>query len=342
MKVRVKDIAMAAGVSSTAVSQVLNNRPCRLADATKEKILRVAREMKFQNHEFIPAEGIGNIKTIGLIIPEQSPFFIELAYKMSKELYDRGYTTFQCVVGSDLNCCYKALEGLTCKNVDGIIVIPPCTSKKDTKLPKMLKALQNSGVPMMLADRAVYSVFCDFVTTDNKMGGKIATEYLLQNGHRKIGCIMGKKDAYTVRKRIDGYKQALVFYDIPYDNELVYFGEFTRNTGFSGAEKLLSKGVTAIFAGNDEIAVGVYEYAKKMNIKIPEELSVIGFDNTSVCDLLNPPLSSVEQNTNQLSEKIVEVMLSNLDKIDEEEAPSNYYYTPLLKERCSVGKKNNV
>lgn len=338
MKVKIKDIAKAAGVSPTAVSQVLNDRPCRLAEATKEKILRVAREMKFQDQELIAADRFGNIKTVGLIISEPIPFFLDLSYKITQELYKKGYTVFQCTVGNDLDCCYKALESLTCKNVDGIIVIPPCTGKKDTKLPKMLKALQNSGVPMILVDRAVYSVFCDFVTTDNKLGGKIATESLIHCGHRKIGCIMGKKDAYTVRKRIDGYKQALVSCDISYDEKLVYYGEFTRKTGEMGAEDLISKGVTAIFAGNDEIAVGIYEYAKKEKIRIPEELSVIGFDNTSICDFLTPPLSSVEQNTEQLAEKIVEVMLSDLEKTEEEDAPSNYYYTPVLKERASVGK----
>ena len=342
MKVKIKDIAVAAGVSPSAVSQVLNDRPCRLSDATKEKILRVAREMKFQNQKFISTDGVGRMKTIGLILPEQAPFFLDLSYKISRELYQKGYTVFQCAVGDDLDCCYKALESLTCKNVDGIIVIPPCTGKKDLKLSKMLKALQNSGVPMILADRAVYSVFCDFVTADNKMGGKIATEYLLQCGHSKIGCIMGKKDVYTVRKRLDGYKQALVLHNVPYDEKLVYYGEFAKNTGTSGTKELIAKGVTAIFAGNDEIAVGVYEYAKTMHIKIPEELSVIGFDNTKICDILNPPLTSVEQNTDQLAEKIAEVMLSEIEKTENEDAPSNYYYTPILKERNSVRKGDPV
>lgn len=336
MKVKIKDIAQAAGVSSTAVSQVLNNRPCRLADATKEKILRVAREMKFQNKEIVSMESLGNIKTIGLIIPEKGKYFQNLAYKINEYLFSNGYTVFQCMVGDDLNCCYKALESLTCKNVDGVIVIPPSTGKKDTKLPKMLKSLQNSGVPMILADRAVYSVFCDFVTIDNKMGGRLATEYLIQHGHQRIGCIMGNKDTYTSRKRMDGYKQALIANGIVYDDELVYFGQFTKENGVLGAEELLKKKVTAIFAGNDEIAIGIYQYAKANNINIPEELSVVGFDNTDICQLIDPPLTSVEQNIDQLAEKIAEVMLFNVDKMDMDETPNNYYYTPTLITRDSV------
>lgn len=336
MKVRIKDIAQAAGVSSTAVSQVLNNRPCRLADVTKEKILRVAREMKFQDQEIISTKSLGNIKTIGLIIPEKGNYFQNLAYKISEYLFLKGYTVFQCMVGDDLNCCYKALESLTCKNVDGVIVVPPSAGKKDTKLPKMLKSLQNSGVPMILVDRAVYSVFCDFVTVDNKMGGRLATEHLIQYGHQRIGCIMGNKDTYTSRKRIDGYKQALTANGISYSDDLVYFGEFTKENGFLGAEELLKKKITAIFAGNDEIAIGIYQYAKAKNINIPEELSVVGFDNTNICELINPSLTSVEQNIDQLAEKIVEVILFNIDKTDMEETPNNYYYTPILITRNSV------
>ena len=91
MKVKIKDIAKAAGVSPTAVSQVLNDRPCRLAEATKEKILRVAREMKFQDQGLISADRFGNIKTVGLILPEPIPFFLDLAYKITQELYKKGY-----------------------------------------------------------------------------------------------------------------------------------------------------------------------------------------------------------------------------------------------------------
>lgn len=336
MKVRIKDIAQAAGVSPTAVSQVLNNRPCRLADATKEKILRVAREMKFQNQDKVSVEQIGNIKTIGIIIPGVGKYFCELAYAISEQLFLKGYTVFQCMVGDDLQRCYKALESLTCKNVDGVIVIPPCTNKKDTKLPKMLKSLQNSGVPMILVDRAVYSVFCDFVTMDNKLGGGLATEYLIEHGHQKIGCIMGNKETYTSRKRIDGYKNALVKNGISYNEELVCFGDFSKENGYIKAAGLIKKGVTAIFAGNDEIAMGIYEYAKDNDIKIPQDLSVIGYDNTDYCDVLTPPLTSIEQNIDQLAEKITEVMLMNIDKTDTEDTPTNYYYTPVLIKRNSV------
>lgn len=337
MKVKVKDIAKAAGVSTTAVSLVLNDKPCRVSDATKEHIWRVAREMKFQKENQISTEALGKVKTVGLVIPDvRNPFFQTLAVEISKRLFDAGYTGLQCNVGNDLNCFYQALESLTCKNVDGIIVIPPAAHSKDAKLIKMLKSLQESGIPMILADRAVYSVFCDFITADNKYGGRIATEYLIQKGHRKVGCILGNQEVYTVRKRLEGYRQALAMNGIPYAEDLVWFGDFDRETGFAGTGHLMEQGVTAIFAGNDEIARGVYWYAAEKGIKIPEELSILGYDNSESCELMNPPLSSIEQNTLQLAERVAEVMLHNIQGEDLDESPRNYYFTPYLVERESV------
>lgn len=304
MKVKVKDIAKVAGVSTTAVSLVLNDKPCRLSEATKEHILRIAREMKFQNENSIHFDTMKRVKAIGLVIPDiQNLFYQQLSISIGERLAEEGYVVLQCNVDEDLQRCYHSLECLTSKNVDGIIVIPPCIHSKDDKLIKMLKSLQDSGVPMMLADRAVYSVFCDFVTADNKQGGKIATEYLISRGHKKVGCIMADKEVYTVRKRLEGYKQALAVNQIPFEEELTYFGKYDMQTGIQGAEALWNQGVTAIFAGNDEIAYGIYQYASSKGLRIPEDLSVIGYDNTKTCSLLQPNLTSIEQNSNQIGER---------------------------------------
>lgn len=338
LKVKVKDIAQAAGVSPTAVSLVLNDKPCRLSDSTKERIRRVAREMKFQKENYISLDALGKVRTIGLVIPDiENRFFQKLSVKISRCLFAEGYTVLQCNVGDDLNCCYQALESLTCKNVDGIIVIPPGIHSKDAKLIKMLKSLQDSGVPMILVDRAVYSVFCDFITADNKHGGRIATEHLLERGHRKIGCIMGNQEIYTTRKRLGGYKQALASRKITYSDNLVWFGRFDSETGTEGAKQLLAQEVTAIFAGNDEIARGIYQYAKEQGLRIPEDISVVGFDNSDLCELLNPPLTSVDQNLVQMADRIAEVMLHNILDAGLEESPRNYYFTPILLERSSTG-----
>lgn len=109
-------------------------------------------------------------------------------------------------------------------------------------------------------------------------------------------------------------------------------------TGFAGAKHLAEQGATAIFAGNDEIARGVYRYAAEQGIRIPEELSVVGFDNSELCGFLDPPLSSVEQNVLQMAERVAEVMLHDIRGEDVEEGPRNYYFTPFLVERGSTAE----
>jgi len=339
LKVKVKDIAKAAGVSATAVSLVLNDKPCRLSEATKEHILRIAREMRFQNENHMNFTSAGRVKTVGLVIPDvQNLFYQQVSLAVSRYLEAEGYVVFQCGVDEDLKTCYHALECLTAKNVDGIIVIPPCIHSKDDKLIKMMKSLQDSGVPMILVDRAVYSVFCDFITADNKQGGKLAAGYLISKGHKKIGCILGGKEVYTVRKRLEGYKQALAQNGIAFDEDLVYYGEFDEETGVQGAKELCQKGVSAIFAGSDEIAYGVYQYAGSHGLRIPDDLSVIGFDNTRLCTLLQPNLTSIDQNAFQIGERAAEVILQNINPADQEEGPRNYYFTPFLVERESVAE----
>ena len=194
--------------SPTTVSLVLNNKPSRIADDTKEHIFRVAREMQFQMASEVDFSEYRKVKTLGMIVPDKkNPFYDRLAEEVAGCAFLRGYTLFQCGTGDDIQSFYLAIEGLMSKNVDGIIVIPPRTMDKENV--KLLKSVQKSRVPLMLLDRAAYGVFCDFVTADNKHGGRIATEYLIRQGHTKIGCMVGDANVYTSRKRVEGYREAL-------------------------------------------------------------------------------------------------------------------------------------
>lgn len=341
MKVKVKDIAKAAGVSPTTVSLVLNNRPSRIAEDTKEHILRVTREMQFQKESEIDFSEFKKVKTLGMVVPDvMSSFYHRLAEETSRHAFYQEYTVFQCYTNDDIQCFYMAVEGLMAKNVDGIIIIPPRTMDKENV--KLLKSLQKSGVPMVLLDRAAYAVFCDFVMADNKHGGRIATEYLIKHGHTGIGCLVGEANVYTSRKRVEGYREALAAAKIPFDKDLVYYGNYDIESGRAGMELLWGKGVTAVVAGNDLMAYGVYLFAKGHHLCIPGDLSVIGYDNTELCGLMDVPLTSVDQNTDTMASKAVEVLLRRIEEpaADEPEPARNYYFTPFVVERDSVGEMN--
>ncbi|MCB7318788.1 LacI family DNA-binding transcriptional regulator [Lacrimispora sp. 210928-DFI.3.58] len=337
---KVKDIAKAAGVSPSTVSLVLNNRPSRITEETKENILRIAREMRFQLEMGSDFAEIKKAGVLGMVVPDRgNPFFSHLAGEVSRCAYEQGYIVHQCTTGDDVQHFYSALGSLITRNVDALIVIPPRTMNKENV--KALKSFQKSGPPIVLLDRAAYSVFCDFVTADNKYGGRIATEYLISHGHTKIGCIIGEENIYTARKRLNGYCEALSAAGISYNNELVHYGHYDIESGRKGAELLLAQGATAIMAGNDLMAYGVYLYAEEHGLSIPADLSVIGYDNTALCDLMKVPLTSVDQNSDMMASKVIEVLTERLaqTEIDEPMPYRNYYFTPSIVERKSVKDK---
>lgn len=250
-----------------------------------------------------------------------------------KAAREYGYTVFQCGIKQEFVSFRDAVECLIGKNVDGVVLIPP--EQIDKAGIDLVKALQNSRIPLLLLDRAVYSVFCDFVTADNKQGGRLAAEALIRQGHRQIDIIMGGANTYTARKRMEGYREAFARNQMAIEDHFIVQGEYTLEAGCRGAKELFEKGVRAMFASNDCIARGVYRFADERGLKIGRDLSVVGYDNTEICRWLQPPLTSIDQNTGQMAEKAVELLIRRIEGGDGKPA-RNYYFTPVLVERNSV------
>ena len=210
MKVKAKDIAKAAGVSTTAVSLVLNGKDSRISEATKEKILRISREMAFQSEITVQPGGSQRVKTLGLVLPDlKDPVFYKLLIYIQEYAFQKGYIVFFCACGDDVERCCTIVEGLVVKNVDGLAVVAPSTLEKDDSLTKTLHTVQDNGVPLVLLDRAVYSIFSDFVTTDNKYGGRAAAEKLVQAGAKQIRLYSGPAQVYTTKSAIRVFRKVL-------------------------------------------------------------------------------------------------------------------------------------
>ena len=156
MKVKAKDIAKAAGVSTTAVSLVLNGKDSRISEATKEKILRISREMAFQSEITVQPGGSQRVKTLGLVLPDlKDPVFYKLLIYIQEYAFQKGYMVFFCACGDDAERCCTIVEGLVVKNVDGLAVVAPSTLEKDDSLTKTLHTIQDNGVPLVLLDRCL-------------------------------------------------------------------------------------------------------------------------------------------------------------------------------------------
>lgn len=338
MKVKMKDIAELAGVSPATVSLVLNNKPSRISLSTQEHIRSIARELAIKNGSGTMTEGTG-IKTIGFVLPDNRNYFFNmLADGLNNYISSQGYTVFQCCSQNNSEKCIKAVEDLIIKNTDGIVVVPPYEINDNQDNINLRKCVEKSPIPIVLLDQAVYNLFTDFVTADNKQGGYLAAKHLLDLGHKKVGCILGPKQNYTTRKRLEGYKRALAESELPFDEKLVQYSGYDMKSGEKAAEILVKEGVSAIFATNDLLAAGVYKYAEKDHIKIPDQLSVVGYDNTIICDLLAAKLTSIEQSADSMGAKAGEVLLGRIKGTSEEEAPRNYYFSPILVERESTAK----
>lgn len=336
-KVTIKDIAERAGVSTAAVSMVLNNKPCRISSETKARIIDIARELNYLPNQFMNLYSSAPLGILGLIVPDSSNLYMNrLAAGVERVAEQNGYCILRADSEDTTGKCMSHIAAFSKRGVSGIIIIPSSDVNKDDNNKKMLEVFNKSQVPMILLDGAIQDVFCDFITLDNQNGGMLAAEYLIKHGHKNIGCIMGPLTSYCARKRFEGFCETVTKYGLPGCKENLFEGKFDFETGRLGAERLLKKGVTGIFAGSDVIACGVYQFAQKYGLKIPEDISVIGFDDTDFCSVVNPPLTAVRQPAELMGRRACEILLEKIAG-NQKFSPKDYFYAPTVTERKSVG-----
>jgi len=326
VKVKAKDIAKAAGVSTTAVSLVLNGKDSRISEATKEKILRIAREMAFQSELTVQPGGSQRVKTLGLVLPDlKEPVFYKLLDYIQEYACQKGYTVFACTCGDDAERCCTAVESLAVKNVDGLMLLSPSTQEKDDKLTKTLHTVQDNGVPLVLLDRAVYSIFSDFVTTDNKYGGRAAAEKLVQAGAKQIGCILGPAQVYTTKKRYQGFQEGIALLKAHYREQDVFHGSFTEEAGRTAFETLYAQGCDGFFVENDVIAQGVLAAAREKGVRIGEDCKFAVYDYEGTENVI-----AVRQNLSLMAEKAVDRLIERIEEPEKLMPAGNFYITPTV------------
>lgn len=248
-------------------------------------------------------------------------------------LYD--YHVFQLYCSETTRKCIEQIDLAAFLGADGLILVPPNDMNTGENNVLLGEALKRSGIPYLLLDKAVYKVFCDFITADNKLGANMAMEHLLGFGHRKIGILAGRKEVYNTRKRVEGYKESLALHGLEYDESLVYYGEYSRRSGYEGAGYLISKNVTAMVSCNGEMSLGVYEYAREHQKVIGEDISIVSFGNLQRSGWVNPVLTSILQPGEQMGRKAVETLISRITHEDIGGVHTNYF-TPTLWQGESV------
>jgi len=307
----IKDVAQRAGVSVTTVSHVINKTRF-VSDELKQKVLKAMEELSFKPNAVARSLRVKESNTIGLIIPDSTnPYFAEIGWGVEYSSRKHGYSVILCNSDDDLQKEESYINVLIEKQVDGIIIVAAGSSTAH------LISLQERNIPTVMFERDSPDVKIDSVQVDNKIGGQIATRHLIELGHTRIACITGPREVTPSYSRFDGYKEELERNGIEIRKEYIIKGDFKPQGGYEAAEELLNlaQPPTAIFACNDLMAIGVSRAVIERGMKIPGDISLIGFDDIYLSKYTNPPLTTIKQPRLAMCEEAVNCLLSRMQDL---------------------------
>ncbi|TDR71436.1 LacI family DNA-binding transcriptional regulator [Paludibacterium purpuratum] len=329
-----KQVAQRAGVSVSSVSHVLN-RTRYVSEDVKTRIEDAMRELAYVPSAVARSLKHNVTRTLGIMLPNNSnPYFAELIRSIEDRCYSAGYNVVLCNSDDDPVKQSVYLRVLMEKRVDGLIVM---SSGDSPDLPGLLATLK---VPLVLVDRQWKSLECDTVTTDHRMGAYLATRHLIELGHRHIACISGPEHLAPSRLRIAGWREALTEAGLADDTLLL--GDFTSQGGHDVTCHLLqaSNRPHAIFACNDLMAIGALCAAHKAGLSVPDDLSVVGFDDIELAAFMSPPLTTVAQPKQLIGEVATELLFERLHH--DRTAPCKIALQPELLVRASSAPPRSV
>lgn len=303
------DVAKEAGVSVATVSRVING-----SDGVSEKLEKRVNDAMKQLH-YYPSTLARSFKIqqtmlIGVIVPLiDHPFYSRLAMTIEQKLFQHDYRAIICNSGEDGDRERAYIEMLLRQRVDGFIINSAVVNTN------YLHELENLNIPYVLIDRDLPEAECSKVFSDNSQGGYIGMEHLIQLGHKRIGVIGALAYTEPMTRRIRGTRDALSAYGIEADPELLVTADTQLfDMGYESAKKLLmlDSPPTAIFSLTDVTAVGVMHAVSELGMKIPDDISILGYDNLPIASYMIPQLSTVEQPIIEMGEKAVELLLNHI------------------------------
>lgn len=285
----IKDVAKLAGVAVSTASYALNGKS-KVSSATQKKVEEAAKQLNYQKNGIASDLKKSQTKTIALILSNiASPFFSEITRGVQEITLQNGYDLIACsAAGGEESIAVKFLKE---KRVDGAIVFTHTISNK------VIMDSVREGFPIVVLDQCMESDSVINILIDNAHGGFLATEYLIKQNHKDIAFIGGPAESYDNQQRLEGFKEALTQYHLSYHPRWDIPGHFTQKGGYKATKMLIMQGdlPTAIFFANDEMAIGGMKALKEKGIGVPEDISVIGFDDILLSQYMNPPLTTIRQ-----------------------------------------------
>ncbi|XJZ27965.1 LacI family DNA-binding transcriptional regulator [Bacillota bacterium Lsc_1132] len=307
--VRIVDVAKKANVSTATVSRVLS-RPGAVKEATTEKVLKAIEDLNYQPNVLARQLRRLETNTILVVVPDiTNPFFSNVLRGIQSVAVDNGYQVLLGDTCNDVELENGYLDILQQKKADGMVLLTARTGVKAVK-----EAAQS--YPVVLACEYIEGSGIPTVSIDNISGARKATEYLIDLGHTRIGCITGPLNVVLGRDRLKGFYQAMAQRSIEVEPVLIQEGDFTFESGFNLMMKFLALGElpTAIFAANDEMAMGAIKAIKTKGMKVPEDISIIGFDDVKFSAIFEPGITTIAQPAFEIGTNAMELLLKLINK----------------------------
>ena len=329
-RIRLQDVAARAGVSEATVSRVVNDRP-GVRESTRREVRRLLDEL---GHEPLGLRHRASTGLVGVVVPElENPVFPAFAQRVEARLALRGYTTVVCSATRDGVREDDYVDALLDRDAAGLIVISGrnANTAADHGLYRSLAA---EGFPLVLVNGVVPDLDVPFVSCDDRYAGELAVRHLASLGHERIGCVVGPCRYLPVQRRLDGFAGAMRTVGAGFDPELVVESAFSVEGGHAGAHVLLARGVTAIVAASDLMALGVIRAAHELGLAVPQAISVVGFDDSQLMAFTDPPLTTVRQPVRSMSETAVRLLSDRMHGLAAE--CHEYVFRPELVVRGST------
>ena len=305
-----KDIANYVGVSTSLVSFVLNGkaRQHRVSDEMVRKIKDAAEKLNYQPNIFAKSLREGKSRVIGVVLSDISnPFFSSIARCLENEAGKYGYSVLFSSSDENRERSESQIAHLINRGVDGLILVP-CEHSEST-----VKAVLETGKPLVLIDRYFPQVQTNYVCLNNKEMSCLATDHLLASGYNHPGIIAYDTTLQHMQDRINGYRQAMRGAGKDDLQSVIRIKEFNLRASISGAiDKILSEGVDSIVFATNNITIESLMVIKEKGIDIPEKLGIIGFDGGSAFDLFPVPISYIQQPVSLMAQKAMEIIMDEI------------------------------
>ena len=330
-----KDIARLAQVSTSTVSHVINGSRF-VSDEIREKVMRIVVELNYTPSYIARSLKVKATKTIGLLVTAtNNPFFSEVMAGVEQYCQKNQYNLIIATTGGDAKRLQQNLQTLIHKQVDGVLLM--CGDSRFQADMELTVSL-----PLVVMDWWFTELNADKILDNSEHGGYLATKSMVDAGHQKIGIITGNLRKSVAKNRLQGYKKALSEANIVLNPDWIVESHFDFEGGIVGTQKLLSLSdrPTAIFCCSDTIAIGAYQAIQNQGLRIPQDISIMGYDDIELARYLFPSLSTISQPKAELGKLAVETLLQRIQE------PNENYRTLVLEPTCilreSISSPSNV